>query len=121
MLGPRVPVSWFRNLDNASIDLLLVDGFEPWISSDLVQNSIQMEVDPRRFCQIAVVAVIIGDLNAVYSVEVSSPTLVRRVLANSINVGSRMCFSPFCYDRRRLCRRSCHVGVGSLFLVAPER
>ena len=47
--------------------LLMV--FEPWISSDLVQNPIQKAVDPRRFCQIAVAAVIMGDLNAVYAVE----------------------------------------------------
>ena len=50
VLCPRVPVSWFRNLDDTSVDLLLVGGFEPWISSDLVQNPIQMEVDPRRYC-----------------------------------------------------------------------
>ena len=45
-------MSWFRNLYDTSIDLLPDDGFEPWISSDLVQNPIQIAVDPRRFCQI---------------------------------------------------------------------
>ena len=49
VLGPRVPVSWFRNLDDTSIDLLLVDVFEPWISSDIVQNPIQIAVDALRF------------------------------------------------------------------------
>ena len=43
--------------------------FEPWVSSDLVQNAIQLEVDPRRFYQIAVAADIMGDLDAVYAVE----------------------------------------------------
>ena len=62
-------MSWFRDLDDASVDLLSVEGFEPWVSSDLVQNPIQMEVDPRRFCQIVVAVVIMGDLNAVYAVE----------------------------------------------------
>ena len=59
VLGPRVPVSWFSNLD----------GFEPWVPSDLVQNPIQETVDPCRYCQIAVAAVIMGDLNTVYAVE----------------------------------------------------
>ena len=65
----RVPVSWFRNLDDASLDLLFFDGFEAWMYSDLVRNPIQETVDPRRYCQIAVPAVILGDLNAVYAVE----------------------------------------------------
>ena len=51
VLGPRVPVSWFRVLDSANVDLLPVDGFEPWISSDLVQNPIHTAVDPHRFCR----------------------------------------------------------------------
>ena len=69
VLGPKVPVSWFRNLDDTSIDLLPVDDSEPCISSDPVQNPIQIAVDPRRFCQIAVAAVTMGDLNAVYAFE----------------------------------------------------
>ena len=69
VLGPRVPVSWFRNLEDASLALLLVEGFEPWVSIDLVQNPIQETVDPRRYYQIAVAAVIMGDSNAVYAVE----------------------------------------------------
>ena len=61
-------MSWFSNLDDVSLDLLPLDGFEPWVSSDLVQNPTQETVDPRRCCQIAVAA-IMGDLNAVYAVE----------------------------------------------------
>ena len=69
VLGPRVPVFWFRNLQDASLDLLPIEEFEPWVSSDLVRNPIQETVDPRRYCQIAVAAVIMGDLNAVHDVE----------------------------------------------------
>ena len=69
VLGLRDPVSWFRNLDDTSIDLLPLDGFEPWVSSDLVQNPSQETVDPRRYCQVAVAAVIMGDSNAVYALE----------------------------------------------------
>ena len=69
MLGLRVSVSRFRNLDDASLELFPLDGLEPWVSSDLVQNPIQETVDPCRYCQIAVAAVIMGDLNAVYAVE----------------------------------------------------
>ena len=94
VLGPRVPVSWFRNLEDTSIDFLTVDGVEPWRSSNFVENPIHIAVDPRRLCQIAVVAVIMGDLNAVYAVvAASSPTPVRRVLANSDNVDPKLCFS----------------------------
>ena len=49
--------------------MLPVEGFEPWVSSDLVQNPIQETANPRRYCQIAVAAVIIGDLGAVNAVE----------------------------------------------------
>ena len=51
-------MSWFRNLDDASLDLLPLDGFEPWVYSDLVQNRIQETVDPRRYSQIAVAVAI---------------------------------------------------------------
>ena len=41
-----------------------------------------------------------GDLNAVYAVgHPSPPTLVRRILANSVDVAPRVCFSPHLYDR----------------------
>ena len=59
----------FRNLDDASLDLLPLDGSEPWVYSDLIQNPSRDTVDPRRYCQIAVAAVVMGDLNAVYAVE----------------------------------------------------
>ena len=36
--------------------------------SDLVQNPIHETVDPRRYCQIALAAVIMGDSNAVDAV-----------------------------------------------------
>ena len=69
VLGPRVPVSRFRNLDDASLDLLPLDRFELLVSGDLVQNPIQETGDPCRCCQIAVAAVIMSDLSAVYAVE----------------------------------------------------
>ena len=36
VLGPRVPVSWFRDLEGASLDLLPMTDFEPLVRSDLV-------------------------------------------------------------------------------------
>ena len=30
VLGPRVRVSWFGNLEDASLDLLPIEGFESW-------------------------------------------------------------------------------------------
>ena len=50
VLGPRVPVSWFRNLEDANLDVLPIDGFDPWVSSDLVQNPIQETAGPLRYC-----------------------------------------------------------------------
>ena len=63
VLAPRVPVSWFCYLGDASLDLLPLDGLEPWVSSDLVQNPSRETVDPCRHGQMAVAAVIMGDLN----------------------------------------------------------
>ena len=53
--GKWVPVSWFRNLEDTSLDLLPIEGFEPWLSSNLVQNPTQeTTVDPLWYCRIAV-------------------------------------------------------------------
>ena len=115
VLCPRVPVSWFRNLEDASLDLLPTERFEPWVSTDVVQNPIEETVDPRRYCQIAVAAVIMGDLNAACAVEAAH----RRQLLSVGSLQTRtmlMCFSPLCHDWRRLLRRPCHSSNGSLSL-----
>ena len=72
--------------------MLPLDGFEPWLYSDLVQNPIQDTVDPRRYCQIAVAAVIMGDLNAVYAVEAAH----RRQLLSVGSLQSRTMLLPGC-------------------------
>ena len=89
VLGPRVPVSWFRNLDDASLDLV------PLLGCTVILSK------PRRYCQMAVAAVVMGDLNAVSAVEACAPssTLVCRIFANSKNVAPRLRSSPFCHDR----------------------
>ena len=69
-----------------------LDGFEPWGYSDLVQNPIQETVDPRRYCQMAVAAVIMGDLNAVYAVEAAH----RRQLLSVGSLQSRTMLLPGC-------------------------
>ena len=92
VLGPRVPVSWCRNLEDTSLDLLPIEGFEHWLSSDLIQNPIRETVDPRRYCQIAVAAVIMGDLNAVYAVE----TAHRRQLLSVGSLQTRTMLIPGC-------------------------
>ena len=79
-------------MDNTGVDLLPVDGFEPWISSDLVLKPIHTAVDPRRFCQIAVAAVIKGDLNAVYAVEAAH----RRQLLSVGSLPTRFMLVPGC-------------------------
>ena len=122
VLGPRVPVSWLRNLEDASLYLLPIEGFEPLVSSDLVQKPIQETVDPRRYCQIAAAAVVMGELNAVYAVEAAH----RRQLLSVGSLQSRTmlipgcAFFPLCHDWRRLFGRPCHSGNGSLFPIALE-
>ena len=69
-----------------------LDGFEPWEYSDLVQNPIQETVDPRRYCQMAVAAVIMGDLNEVYAVEAAH----RRQLLSAGSLQSRTMLLPGC-------------------------
>ena len=113
VLGPSVPVPCFKNLEDTILDLLPIEGFEPWVSSDLVQNPIQETVDPRRYCQIVVAVVIMGDLNAVYAVEAAH----RRQL---LSVGSLQTRSMLLHDWRRLYRRPCHSSNGSLFPIALE-
>ena len=122
VLAPRVPVSRIRNLDDASIDLLPLDGFEPWVYSDLVQNPFQETDNLRRYCETALTAVCVGDLNAVVCCRsrASPSTFVSRILANSVNVASSLCLSPFCHVRRRLCRRPFYSSNGSFFPIAFE-
>ena len=71
---------------------MLLDGFEPWGYSDLVQNPIQETVDPRRYCQMAVATVIMGDLNAVYVVEAAH----RRQLLSVGSLQIRTMLLPGC-------------------------
>ena len=96
MLCLGFPVSRLRNLEDASLDLLPIEGFEPWVSSDLVQNPIQETVDPPRYCRIAVAVVIMGDLNAVYAVEAAH----RRQLLSVGSLQIRTMLIPgFAYHR----------------------
>ena len=96
VLGPRVPVSRFRNLDDASIDLLPLDGFEPWVYSDLVQNPFQETDNLRRYCETALTAVSVGDLNAVYAVEAAH----RRQLLSVESLQTRSMLRPVCAFHR---------------------
>ena len=89
-------MSWFRDLDEASLDLLPLDGFDPWVYSDLVQNPIQETVDPRRYCQMALAAVNMGDLNAVYAVEAAH----HRQLLSVGSLQTRSMLLPGCASPR---------------------
>ena len=65
----------------------------PWQRSiDLVQNPIQETVDSRRYCQIAVAAVIMGDLNVVCAVEPAH----RRQLLSVGSLQTRTMLIPGC-------------------------
>ena len=81
------------NLEDASLDLLPIEGLEPLVSSDLVQKPIQETVDPRRYCQIAV-AVVMVELKAVYAVEAAH----RRQLLSVGSLQSRTMLIPGCRE-----------------------
>ena len=71
--------------------------------SDLVQHPIQETVDPRQYCQMAVAAVTMGGLNAVYAGEGAH----RRQL---LSVGS--------LQTRSMLHPGCDVYIDDLFILA---
>ena len=72
VIGPRVPRSWFRDLEHEAMDE--TESFDAWHSS----NS---SVNPQEFCQL-VSGVIMGDRNAVYANE----SVHRRQLIDGVAV-----------------------------------
>ena len=122
VLGPRVLVSWFRNLEDTSLDSLPIDGFEPWVSSDSCPTS-----RTRNSRSTSVLSDSCGsghhcDLNAAYAVEAAHHRQLLSVgsLPNSNDAAPRLCCSPLCHGWRRLHRRPCHSSNGSPFPVALE-
>ena len=67
VVGPRVPRSWFHDLENNEIDEKEV--FDAWHFPDLFPGSCNSSVIPQKFCQLAISGVIMGDRDAVYAIE----------------------------------------------------
>jgi len=69
IIGPRVPLSWFEDLEDESLDD--VEDCEPWLAADLRDHDgsrTEAEEVPG-YMDLAVAGVIMGDLNAVFAVE----------------------------------------------------
>ena len=62
-IGPRLPRSWSRDLDNEAL------AKQQWHYPDLFLGSAVSSVNPHEFCQLAMAGAIMGDWNAVYVVE----------------------------------------------------
>ena len=109
-----------RELEDVILDLLPLDGFEPSVSG--VQNPSQETVDPRRYCQVVVAAVIMGDSNAEYAVEAAH----RRQLLSVGSLQTRTMLILGCAFSRsatigdNLYRRLGHSSNGSFFPSALE-
>ena len=84
----QVPRSWLGNLDESS-DLVGTGEIESWITQDLLKAPVSEQDD----CQVAMTAIVMGDVNAVYKLECAH----RRPLlaAGALN------------ERLALLRRSC--------------
>eukprot|EP00971_Amphidinium_carterae_P187688 3725056-Amphidinium_carterae.1 len=69
VIGPRVPRSWFDNVSDVELDF--APDFECWCSSDLGLSAGEegAQLDPASYCQIAMAAVMMGDLGAVTVVQ----------------------------------------------------
>ena len=89
VIGPRLPRSWFDNIDDAALDD--VTSFEPWCVSDLFArgDSAGKHLDEEHYCQLAIRGVMMGDVGAVTVVQEAHSRLLlsKRVLEPTELVG----------------------------------
>ena len=70
VVGPRIPQSWLEHLDDENWDIVATDEIESWVSQDLLKTCISVEpVSESDYCQIWMTAIVMGDVNAVYTLE----------------------------------------------------
>ena len=61
VIGPRLPRSWFRDLDHEALDE--TEHVDAWHYLDIFPSSAVSSVNPHEFCQPCIAGVIMGDLN----------------------------------------------------------
>ena len=95
VIGPRIPRSWFHDVENAAEDDRL--SFEGWFTPDLYLSAdMGLDVDESIFCQIALSGVMMGDVGAVAVIQEAHTRLLlsNRVLEPEELIGG----SPFAWD-----------------------
>ena len=62
--------SWLEHLDGETWDLVDSDDIESWVSQDLLETCASFEpVSELDYCQMGMIAIVMGDVNAVYTLE----------------------------------------------------
>ena len=75
--GPRVPASWFDDLDDVTQDAC--DDVEPWWTQDLsVGSSDVASSPPSSYVQPLARVLLMGDLNAVYLAQTANVGLLNK-------------------------------------------
>ena len=70
VIGPHISQSWLEHLDDENWDLLGTDEMESWVSQDILKTCASVEpVSELDNCQIGMTAIVMGDVNAVHTLE----------------------------------------------------
>ena len=69
VIGPRIPRSWREHLDDVNWDLTDTNEIESWFSQDLLKTCASVEPVSELDCQIGMTAIVMGGVNAVYTLE----------------------------------------------------
>ena len=70
VIGPRITRSWLEHLDDENSDVVDTDETESWVSQDLLETCASVEaVSELDCCQIGMTAIVLGDVNALYTLE----------------------------------------------------
>ena len=70
VIGPRVTRSWLEHLDDETLDVVGPDGVECGVAQDLLKTCASFEpVSEIANSQIWMTAIVMGDVNAVYTLE----------------------------------------------------
>ena len=121
LIRPRISRSWFEHVDDENWDVVDFDDMESWVSQDLLKTCASVEpVSEQDYCQIGMTAIILGDVNAVYTLECAyrRQLLAARALIRGVafprtktvgdvyvdDLGHSQCFVIF----RRACRFVAH-------------
>ena len=68
--GDRPSHNRLEHLDDDNLDVVDTDEIESWVSQDLLNTCTSVKpVSESHYCQIGIAAIVMGDVNAVYTLE----------------------------------------------------